>query len=814
LESSDELEDWTDVERSLLKAFKSGEELDLCDTDPARNDPSTSEPWGVERTIRAEVLAKLLLSGEVADPGFPTRLMLRGARISGKFDAGCATLAPFLFSQCKFDRPPFLNDAKGSFAGFVDCSLPGIDAARFSCRGPLWLSDSSISGSVLFEDAELEDLDAKGVQVASGAGHSFVLAGVRISRDAVFDKSNIQVTVAMPRAKISGNLSFRGARLSKRDSVALNAFHSIIGGSIFLDQNFEALGNVDLEGVKVDGKLILNGAKIQNQKGIAFDIDHAEVRLGIFAIDLQIDGCARMHHARVGCQVTLANARISNPKKAALRADHVIVEGSFLLDGVEITGSVDFHGASVECTFNLSNAKFTDPGDAGTAIDGDAIKVGGNLNARSLHVEGGFDLINATISGALILRKAKMLAPGRAALNADRARLGVLYLNDGFASEGAIVLTDAVMDTNLDISSSSFDNGEGRAIVGTRLAIQGNLLGNGVKVTGLCDFNSARIAGDVRILDARFNGVPQKRYAHGSPNDPQLGRPWRGLSFTMAEAHIEGEMDLRGSYFSECLELVSADVRRTVVLSGTELNGQVPMALSAARLRTELLKIDFRTSPQGDVDLSDALIGTLEDSATSWPTDGKIHINQLRYSSLALSMSTDERLAWLRRATENYSSQPYVQLAASYSSAGQDDEARRVQFESAQRYYLQGGVWLHVWGKLQDWTVGFGYKPTRAIFTFAFLWVLATLWFYFGVGACVHAGETITGLCPVNYANHPTWDPALYSLDLLVPVVNLGYKGAWDPTGFSKVVMYILTFAGWILTTTVVAAAGRKLRRN
>ena len=59
----------------------------------------------------------------------------------------------------------------------------------------------------------------------------------------------------------------------------------------------------------------------------------------------------------------------------------------------------------------------------------------------------------------------------------------------------------------------------------------------------------------------------------------------------------------------------------------------------------------------------------------------------------------------------------------------------------------------------------------------------------------------------------PHWDPVLYTLDLLVPLVDLGHERAWDPAGPDKAVAVLVMAAGWVLATTVVAGAGRALRR-
>lgn len=63
----------------------------------------------------------------------------------------------------------------------------------------------------------------------------------------------------------------------------------------------------------------------------------------------------------------------------------------------------------------------------------------------------------------------------------------------------------------------------------------------------------------------------------------------------------------------------------------------------------------------------------------------------------------------------------------------------------------------------------------------------------------------------MGFDEHPAWDPFIYCLDLLVLLISLGHDTTWDPTGWSKIVSLILITAGWVLVTTVAAAAARAL---
>lgn len=60
----------------------------------------------------------------------------------------------------------------------------------------------------------------------------------------------------------------------------------------------------------------------------------------------------------------------------------------------------------------------------------------------------------------------------------------------------------------------------------------------------------------------------------------------------------------------------------------------------------------------------------------------------------------------------------------------------------------------------------------------------------------------------------PHFKPVIYTLDLLLPLVDLGMKHAFNPSGFGQWLSYVLVASGWIFVTTVAAAAARVLQRG
>ena len=160
------------------------------------------------------------------------------------------------------------------------------------------------------------------------------------------------------------------------------------------------------------------------------------------------------------------------------------------------------------------------------------------------------------------------------------------------------------------------------------------------------------------------------------------------------------------------------------------------------------------------------------------------------------------RLAWLARDPGGHPSQPYERLAANYRSLGSDADARAVLL-ARQRTRRSILPWhAQAWGYVQDITVGYGYRPTRAA-----LWLAALL----AVGTIVFATDP-----PRPYTDTPVppFNHLIYTLNLLLSVINFGQVQAYDPRGLEQWLAYTFIAAGWTLATAVAAGIIRVLQRN
>ncbi|WP_433219797.1 hypothetical protein ACQP00_16215 [Dactylosporangium sp. CS-047395] len=424
------------------------------------------------------------------------------------------------------------------------------------------------------------------------------------------------------------------------------------------------------------------------------------------------------------------------------------------LSGARITGRLDLTGARVDAPIRLRGCTFTQPllldhAELGSAnLDECTLP---SLDAESLRVRRWLGLRRATVTGEAWLHH----------LRVD----GGLDLT-GTAFSGAVNLQRAVI--------------EGDAKIG-----HGAVYSSGVRLDG------ARIAGDLNI-------------AQCTVRSPRPGAP----AIAANGAVIGGGVWAHAMTAEGMVMFIGLRAAGAIVLQGSLLRTPSDSALLLIEAETAMLTLRPAPSSSGAISLRDAHVGRLVDDPTGWPEACTIELAGLTYDRISRrsddtrAWTARERLAWMARCDPTFAPGPYDQLAAALRRDGREQEARQVlRVRERLRHRAMGRLGA-VWGAVQDATIGFGYRPARAL-----LWLLAV----FGAGASWFAWSG--PLDPVKPGESPTWDPLLYTLDLLVPLVDLGHEHAWNPTGADKAVAVLIMAVGWVLATTVIAGAGRALRR-
>jgi hypothetical protein len=436
----------------------------------------------------------------------------------------------------------------------------------------------------------------------------------------------------------------------------------------------------------------------------------------------------------------------------------------------------------------------------------------GGIHARLINVADDLVLGNGFhAAGQVILEDAKiglLLATGghfryspepgdlyneyKTALNLIDAKIkGRVLMDQGFQSQGAVMLAHAVIGDGLICTSGRFINPGNRAIwaltteIGGSVYLQGEqpLLGGATRpfeADGLVFFESARVQGGFWVDGARFIGTM-----------PSTMPPF-------ASGGLDG-VDL---------EVRSGFIWRRVSLE----NG--------AQLR-----------------LKHASVGFIDDQERAWPAPGNLLIDGFVYS-YHQGLPTDSpwdartRLRWLALQPPGFHLQPYRQLAKVLREGG--DEPGRIQVLIAEEdaRNRQFGLLRRFAGAFLKATIGYGYQPLRTIG-----WSLLILLFGWSVVWAAKRAGVMRATWPENAptSSEPDYEelhPFLYSLDVFLPFVNLHQEHYWWPDsktsgqcalfGYQlslsgslvRYYLWLQVISGWLLSAILVAGLTGLMRSD
>jgi hypothetical protein len=248
------------------------------------------------------------------------------------------------------------------------------------------------------------------------------------------------------------------------------------------------------------------------------------------------------------------------------------------------------------------------------------------------------------------------------------------------------------------------------------------------------------------------------------------------------------------------MKLTGARIGARVKLERVRLVNPADVVLDARNLEAGQIALLPDDPIQGTVDLSHARVRLLTDDPARWPA--MLNLSGLTYQALEPQLPARDRLRWLARNPQGHEPQPYEQLASHYSAIGQPAQARRVLYTRERLQRDAKAPLGRAWSLVQDVTVGYGYQPWRAA-----LWLTLLL----AAGSILFAAAPPA---PLLHGGTPHFNAVIYTLDLLLPVVDLGQKHAFNPGGAEQWFSYVLIAAGWLLATTIAAGVARVLSRN
>lgn len=463
-----------------------------------------------------------------------------------------------------------------------------------------------------------------------------------------------------------------------------------------------------------------------------------------------------------------------------------------LLDGARVAGSVTFADCAMPglqaqaCRIDGELAL-----NAGCHIDGDLLlmhaRVGRDLNCERMHLRGG----------------GQAGPPLRRRLDADSARIGGdVVLTDGFEAVGEVRFMAARIGGDFRAGSA-------------RLAA--DLDESGARGVAL-DLDRARVAGSVR-LDAGFSAAGQVR---------------------LQRARIDGDLDCSGAAFDAAGDASWGENSAALLLDRARIGG----SLNLRQLQ----------GPLQGASLADARAGALLDDASTW---GQHHVlDGFTYTRLATGAPTDApmRLDWLERQLAahlgaDFRPDPWRRLIQVLHHMGRGPSARDVAI-GRERHLRRAGLiglgappalrWLARLGHdVFGVFAGYGHRPLRLVASAAVVWLLCGGLYWnaaergaFAPSAALVLAEPRLAKCRPACTQLPLtvtpFQPFLYSLDVLVPLIDLRQERHWAPArdalasdaeawiGVPPLLLLIWTEAlcGWIASVALLFSLARRAHRE
>jgi hypothetical protein len=494
--------------------------------------------------------------------------------------------------------------------------------------------------------------------------------------------------------------------------------------------------------------------------------------------------------------------------------DFRLHEKGLRLSGAEVIGVLDLEGCRIPRDIALTDCRF----DASPVL-------------RSAVID------NLFLEGSAL--------PG---LQVDRLEArGGLFVS-GTAVDGEIRLRGARIGGSIEADGAKIASPDGFAIDADGLEARGSFLLRGADVRGGINLSGVRLGGDVNLAGARIER-PGEIALNGD------GIAARG-DMAMRAATIAGEVRLVGAQFGGDIDCTSATFAQP---------GGYALRLNRARIDGAFF-LRQGASILGTLDLTATEIGAIDDEQACWPQKGDLLLNRCRYGAfIGGPIDAASRLRWLERQVskrweEDFWPQPYEQLATVLREMGHDEEARtvlivkerlqrRARRSRAKRPLLRVALALN--DGLLAVTVRYGRQPLLALLWLILFWAIGVVVFglaeknsalkpnspvvlrslewtmcnlrktdsrYMPSTGQVMPGRASPGQtqlsCFLNQpeaSSYPEFNPLMYSLDALLPVMEIGQKQYWrpDPAKPNGVLTlnyyYFLSVIGWALSLLAVA---------
>ncbi|HEX7304233.1 hypothetical protein [Lentzea sp.] len=639
-----------------------------------------------------------------------------------------------------------------------------------------------------------------------------------------FERCQFEAAPDLRQANLSG-ISFDDCDLPGLEARNLSSSNdvSLLGCRV--------TGLADLTDAEIAGSVLLRDSSFSVPGGQCIHGDRLTVAGALLGFGLRTSGEMRLAGARIGGNVNLTNAVLDNADGFTLNGNGMQVGGNFIgaftshgvvfLSNAKISSALSLRGSTLSRGSEFEDT--TDPhADPSATLVLDRSDVSGDLELdRGFSSAGTVRAVNARIGGTLSLADAVLDAvsppsvgtdptgSGRA-LHVDGAEIGGDVVGRHVRIKGQLRMVDTHVRGSITIERATVDNPAADAVLANRSQIGSNFVVRESDVSGGLELRGITVGANLDLRGSRL--VKPGKYRHQPREKPSLDIGGATIGRDLICARGDKEFVAHGG-----VRCRRATIGRMANFNGAVLGYKLDShALNAMGMQVQELMLNVVSPPKGLVTLRHAHCTSLDDNENFWNATGFIDLDDFRYDSLAypIDLRDDDqvaqRLRWLRAAMRrSYHPRPYDQFAEMLTAAGNEEHASTVLIEKQRLRYkavAEGmrffGPLVLVWSFLQRSMVGYGYRPARALGWLIAAWIVGSLWFQF-------KGPLIE----INDDDHLPWNAWLYTIDLVVPIVDFGNKNRWQTPGASQWIASGLIVTGWILATTVAAGLTRMLKR-
>ncbi|MHC0432078.1 oxidoreductase [Streptomyces sp. O3] len=334
----------TAAEVLMWQAFQNGSRYDLTVGDRDGDDPHGGRRWGPERSVRARILALLLLDGPPALPGRVSSVKLRGVQITGTLDVAGGAVTPYVeLTGCRFENEVLLPESRFTTLRLVNCSIPRLEAARLRTEGDLHLPRCRVHRGIRLTDAQIgtDLLLSQAVLHCDQSHHALLGDGVTVSQDLHAELLRADGEISLRGAQVGGSFSLRGSQLvHPYGDRALNAPQLTVEHTLYLTP--AAVSNPTVTG----GSTPARGVRVQR---------------------FECHGGVRLDDGRIGEALDLTQASFTLEREQEVSLRRIQTPELRFLGERPQRGTVVLNGAKVT---NLIDSAASWPGPGGLRMAG------------------------------------------------------------------------------------------------------------------------------------------------------------------------------------------------------------------------------------------------------------------------------------------------------------------------------------------------------------------------------------------------------------------------------------------------------------